>query len=871
MWGRKCWSSTLTLLVVVLTQVGSAGGTVSWDLIGVGTSAGIVDVAISPTSKDVLYICSDFGGPYKSCDGGQTWEAITNGILCTGWRHAGTTGSFVIHPTHPDTLYKGGKFGLFKSIDGGDSWTLKWGQQYYMAARVAIDRGSPETVYLTSGFRYMYENLFKKSTDGGETWVSRVDSLPGNMNILAIEVDPSTHDVFIGTNKGVFWSEDGDSAWVYRSSGLPDSSLIMQFLVQRNNAIYPLALRRYGALQFLFFTAAPGTIYASTNAGQSWDTLACNLLPKDRDFDYIKAHPDHPDTLYVTDGEQIYRSVNRGGIWRLLVDGMPYDEGGDPVVPKNRWAAAISICEADPHTILAGRFLSTDNGSTWACVAGDSMCAGSTYWRTKGVAPMAALAVAVRPGDSDDVFLGYADVGVQFSNDGGTCCEHRDEGLDLYCLGEDATAIAIDDSATSTVYAAIWHCFSGSETKYGRLFKSTDSGENWTKKFPSGPDHQEKITTIALGTEGGAANRTVYIGVENKGVFRSSDAGENWSDVTNNLGACPAIPDTNLLITRITVEPGSDDHVFVSVKTDYKDSSAVERCYGGVWKTTNGGTTWTRAPADTNPIPCAHDIAMHPITHSTLYAGVAHHVDWYKKDMPGSTWHFYGGVYKSLDGGLTWTNKYEDPWVDAVSINPDRPRIVLAGCRDFQLMTWQKDKSGVYSPTGLQLDCGVIRSGNGGTSWSKVNSGLDHRNITFLTHDPNDGQTVYAAICGGGIFKATDTYIYPQRTTPPPSPTRVRGDGIPEVHFINQNIPNPFNPVTEIAYGVPRAGAVDITIYNVLGQRVIRLVEGHHEPGVYRILWDGTNANGQAVTSGVYFCRMTTDTFEKTRRLVLMR
>ncbi|MBD3299238.1 MAG: T9SS type A sorting domain-containing protein [candidate division Zixibacteria bacterium] len=88
---------------------------------------------------------------------------------------------------------------------------------------------------------------------------------------------------------------------------------------------------------------------------------------------------------------------------------------------------------------------------------------------------------------------------------------------------------------------------------------------------------------------------------------------------------------------------------------------------------------------------------------------------------------------------------------------------------------------------------------------------------------------------------------------------------------LGQNFPNPFNPTTVIHYSLHRSTDVQISVYNVLGQHVVTLEDGRQEPGVYETRWNGTDASGRAVPSGVYFYRMKTDSQIETRKMLLLK
>ncbi|MFH1864429.1 MAG: FlgD immunoglobulin-like domain containing protein, partial [Candidatus Eisenbacteria bacterium] len=89
---------------------------------------------------------------------------------------------------------------------------------------------------------------------------------------------------------------------------------------------------------------------------------------------------------------------------------------------------------------------------------------------------------------------------------------------------------------------------------------------------------------------------------------------------------------------------------------------------------------------------------------------------------------------------------------------------------------------------------------------------------------------------------------------------------------LDQNVPNPFNPVTTIAYTVPDAGAdIDLAVFNIAGVRVTTLVSGKVPGGRSSVVWDGTDSGGEAVASGVYLVRLTAENASLTRKVVLLK
>jgi hypothetical protein len=107
----------------------------------------------------------------------------------------------------------------------------------------------------------------------------------------------------------------------------------------------------------------------------------------------------------------------------------------------------------------------------------------------------------------------------------------------------------------------------------------------------------------------------------------------------------------------------------------------------------------------------------------------------------------------------------------------------------------------------------------------------------------------------------------------------ISGESIPEASAVDvpasmelmQNYPNPFNPTTSIKYALPQQSDVSLIIYNVLGQEVIKLVDGVQPQGYHEITWDGRNGKGLTVSSGIYFYRMKAGDFIETRKMILLK
>jgi len=177
----------------------------------------------------------------------------------------------------------------------------------------------------------------------------------------------------------------------------------------------------------------------------------------------------------------------------------------------------------------------------------------------------------------------------------------------------------------------------------GGVWKSENGGQTWASVFDD-----EDVQSIGAVTIGSSDNKTVWVGsgeenprndvILGDGVYKSVDAGSTWKKM--GLSGLQSI-------SRIVVDPKNPDHVVVGGIGDlFKDSTA-----GGVYVTTDGGKTWTHA-LYVGPSSGASDLAMDPKDGNVVYAGI-----WQFRREPwtATSGGPDDGLYKSTDGGKTWT------------------------------------------------------------------------------------------------------------------------------------------------------------------------------------------------------------------------
>ena len=122
-----------------------------------------------------------------------------------------------------------------------------------------------------------------------------------------------------------------------------------------------------------------------------------------------------------------------------------------------------------------------------------------------------------------------------------------------------------------------------------------------------------------------------------------------------------------------------------------------------------------------------------------------------------------------------------------------------------------------------------------------------------------------------GTFYLDDIRLVPENLVPT-AVAEQRQNTTPERFGLDQNFPNPFNSGTVIRFALPTSDQVEIALYNLAGQKVLSLVEGSRQAGSYTLFWDGLDAGGQTMASGIYMYRMQTGKgLVRTRRLMLLK
>jgi len=240
----------------------------------------------------------------------------------------------------------------------------------------------------------------------------------------------------------------------------------------------------------------------------------------------------------------------------------------------------------------------------------------------------------------------------------------------------------------------------------------------------------------------------------------------------------------------------------------------------------------------------------------------------------GVTW-----VYDAQDGG--WGPTGQNTGLQAVTVTPGSRLDPPSSAFDMtQLLVTEKNVDGMIDDTLVF----------GGVSMNQVLE-LGPMESMLRVHFTPGGvaagevkhfcvDSAFVPPAANWAYSNTSGTVFPPKIAPatcvvvaydPLSDASGPKSGVPAVFSLDQNFPNPFNPSTLIKYSLERKCHVNISVFNILGQRVATLVDQELEAGPHQADWDGNDDGGAHAASGIYFYKMVTDDFVETRKMVLMR
>ncbi|MFH1374721.1 MAG: glycosyl hydrolase [bacterium] len=610
-----------------------------WEEAGPSNVPGrITDLAVHPSQPEVIYAASAAGGIFKSTDFGSNWTAVFDDAGVQ------SMGAIAIHPEDPLILYAGtGEAnssgdsyegtGIYRSTDGGSSWSFRGLPNSYHIGRIVIDPLRPDTVFAAVAGKLFGTNPERglyRSTDGGATWEQKL-YVTDSTACIDFALHPTTGVAFAamwerwrsprnrrvgGLTSSLYRSTDFGQSWTQITRGLPanqeDLGRMGVSVDPESNTVYVICFNHPG--NFI-------GLYKSTDLGENWTRTNDGELNGFGGgfgwyFGQVRVAPGDPGLVFAL-GVGLYRSNDGGASWVDAGSGAHVDHHAMYILPDdhskvydgsdggvnystnggNWWTMytdmpntqfyAITIDHQQPQRLYGG---TQDNGTlrtlTGSTDNWDHIHGGDGFY------------VIVDPTNSDVIYAEYQWGGLRKSTNLGSSWSNATNGIDGNDRTNWNTPVVMDPSHNNVLY-------------YGanRLYKTTDGANNWTAisgDLTNGDDPGTltfgTITTIDVAA---TDSQVIYVGTDDANVWVTTNGGSSWQ----NIGA--SLPDR--WITRVAVDPYDPATAYVTL-SGYTDGSYLAHVY----RTPNYGQVWIDIHGNLPEAP-VNDIIIDPHHDSTLF------------------------------------------------------------------------------------------------------------------------------------------------------------------------------------------------------------------------------------------------------------
>jgi photosystem II stability/assembly factor-like uncharacterized protein len=666
--------------------VRSAPGT--WTGAGPTNAGGrLTAIAVDPNDPNHVWIGAAAGGVFESSDAGTTWTPVFDD------QQVLNIGALATHPTDSDIVYvgtgeaNGSSFsydgnGVYRTLDGGQSWQHLGLAETRRIGRIAIDPANPQRVFVAAAGGVFAPDEFRgvyRSTDGGTTW-TRVLFVAPTAGAIDLAIDPGnpariyaamwehystpTQWVAGGVNSGIWQSQDGGTSWTRLTSGLPNISpsvgrIGLAIAASSPQTVYAMILDDPGKLI---------GVYKTTNAGVSWTkqntTGAKNAFGGAGYYcGQIRVDPANANIVYLMDVLWA-RSIDGGQSYTVYGSGSYVDHHDMVILPDRLYQANDG-----------GFFRSTDGGTAW--------------FHSPNLAVTQFYDLGINPVDPSRRFGGTQDLGSLRTVDGGSSSWGN-------VLSGDGFNCDVDPINPLRVYC---------EQQFGNIFRSSDGGNSFIAGFHGLPPSDRTNWNAPIVHDPRTTQR-LYTGTQR--VYRSTDGAANWDaisgDLTDGVPAAAFNPSDRKVAgawhlaslvegTVTTVAASAVDGNVVWAGTDD----------GNVWVTQNGGTVWTHVD-----VPGRSEwvtrVETDPFAAGTAYVTFSGYRN--ASRLPR--------IFRTVNFGASWADisgDLPDVPLNCVNADPDpamRGRLFV--CSDF----------------------GVYVTDNYGLSWSALGTGMPSVVVTDL-------------------------------------------------------------------------------------------------------------------------------------------
>jgi photosystem II stability/assembly factor-like uncharacterized protein len=516
------------------------GGKTWKQVLNISENTGVSDLAIDPTNPDVLYACAHQrrrhvftlidGGPesavYKTTNGGETWDKLTNGLP------SGDIGriAIAVSPVNPLYVYlqieaEGDKGGVFRSTNAGGSFNKMSG--YYTSGNyfqeIFCDPVEINRIYAVDVYMQV-------SDDGGKTWKPLGERFK-HVDNHALWINPKNNKHYLaGCDGGIYESFDKGKTWLFK----PNLPVTQFYRVDVDNSLPFYYV--YGGTQDNFSLGGPsGTTNINGIANSDW------FITHGGDGFVSRIDPNDPNIVYA---ESQYAGLVRYD--RKSGEEVPIQpiEGKGEKALRWNWDSPLIISpHASTRLYFAANkvFRSEDRGNSWTCISEDltqqidrnKLPVMGKVWSIDAVAKSQStsfygniVSLQESPKKENLLYIGTDDGLIQVSEDAKTW--KKIDNFPNVPKNTYVSAILASQHDENVVYAAFNNHKNGDFKPY--LLKSTDKGKSWTSIASNLPE-RGSVHCIA---EDFINRDLLFVGTE-FGIFVSLNGGKEWIQMKGGL------------------------------------------------------------------------------------------------------------------------------------------------------------------------------------------------------------------------------------------------------------------------------------------------------------------------------------------------